>query len=68
MRERDKKLTSTEKRLLSVTELCTYLSLGRNRATEFGKRIGAEKKVGRRRLYDKKVIDQALDEMDDFGC
>ena len=68
MRERDKKLTSTEKRLLSATELCTYLSLGRNRAIEFGKRIGAEKKVGRRRLYDKKVIDQALDEMDDFGC
>ncbi len=68
MRERDRKLGSSEKRLLDAAELCTYLGLGKTYAIEFGKRIGAEKKAGRRCLYDKKVIDHALDEMDNLKC
>ena len=68
MRERDRKLGSSEKRLLDAAELCTYLGLGKTYAIEFGKRIGAEKKAGRRCLYDKMVIDHALDEMDNLKC
>ena len=51
----------SEKRLLDVKEVCNYLSLGRNRAVEFAKSIGAERKIGRRCLYDKVVIDRHLD-------
>ena len=37
-------------------------SLGRNRGIEFAKSIGAEVAIGRRRLYDKAVIDRFLDD------
>lgn len=53
----------SEKRLLDAAEVCYYLSLGRNRGIEFAKSIGAERKIGRRCLYDKSVIDKALDAM-----
>lgn len=50
-----------EKRLLDANEVCMYLSLGRNRGVEFAKSIGAERKIGRRCLYDKAVIDRYFD-------
>ena len=53
----------SEKRLLDANEVCMYLSLGRNRGIEFAKSIGAERKIGRRSLYDKAVIDRVLDNM-----
>ena len=49
------------KRLLDVNDACIYLSLGRNRAKEFGKKIGAEVKIGKRVLYDRVVIDHYFD-------
>lgn len=51
---------SNGKSLLSINELQQYIGLGKNRAFEFGKRVGALKKIGRRSLYDKSVIDRAL--------
>lgn len=63
MKERNNS-TCAEKRLLDATEVCVYLGLGRNRGVEFAKSVGAERKIGRRCLYDKKVIDNALDGMD----
>lgn len=51
----------SEKRLLDANEVCMYLSLGRNRGVEFAKSIGAERKIGRRCLYDKVVIDRYFD-------
>ncbi|MCQ4672441.1 polyprenyl synthetase solanesyl diphosphate synthase [Lactonifactor longoviformis] len=53
----------TEKRLLDAAEVCMYLGLGRNKGIEFAKSIGAERKIGRRCLYDKAVIDRILDDM-----
>lgn len=50
-----------DKRLLDASEVCIYLSLGRNRGIEFARSIGAERKIGRRCLYDKVVIDRYLD-------
>lgn len=50
-----------ESRLLNAKEVCAYLNLGRNRGVEFAKSIGAERKIGRRCLYDKVVIDRYFD-------
>ena len=63
MRAREHGMEGTEKRLFDAVEVCTYLNLGRNKVVEFAKSVGAEIKIGRRCLYDKKVIDKVLDEM-----
>jgi len=62
MAERKNVSAISEKRLLDVNEVCMYLSLGHNRGIEFAKSIGAERKIGRRCLYDKVVIDRYLDQ------
>ena len=54
----------TEPRLLDMAGLCAYLALGRNKSIEFAKEVGAMRRIGRRVLYDKTVIDRALDGMD----
>ena len=51
-------------RLMNASETCRYLSLGKNRGVEFARAIGAEVKIGRRRLYDRIVIDRYLNEKD----
>lgn len=53
-----------EKRMFDSSEVSAYLGLGRNKGVEFAKSVGAERKIGRRCLYDKKVIDDALDKME----
>lgn len=63
MNARNNVSAMSEKRLLDANEVCMYLSLGRNRGIEFAKSIGAERKIGRRSLYDKAVIDRVLDNM-----
>nr|DAU76230.1 MAG TPA: Tor inhibition protein helix, reverse turn, PROTEIN [Caudoviricetes sp.] len=50
-----------ESRLMNTKEVCSYLNLGLNRGVEFAKSIGAERKIGRRCLYDKAVIDRYFD-------
>ena len=61
MTERKNISVVSEKRLLDANEVCMYLSLGRNRGVEFARSIGAERKIGRRSLYDKVVIDRYFD-------
>ena len=61
MTERKNISMVSEKRLIDANEVCMYLSLGRNRGLEFARSIGAERKIGRRSLYDKVVIDRYLD-------
>ena len=61
MAERKNISVVNEKRLLDANEVCMYLSLGRNRGVEFARSIGAERKIGRRSLYDKVVIDRYFD-------
>lgn len=62
MKERINASGMGEKRLMDISEMCSYLSLGRNRGVEFARSIGAERKIGRRSLYDKVTIDRYLDE------
>lgn len=54
-------MNPTENRLMDAKEVCKYLSLGRNRGVEFARSIGAEVAIGRRRLYDRVVIDRYID-------
>lgn len=54
-------MKNDELRLMNAKEVCAYLRLGRNRGVEFAKSIGAERKIGRRCLYDKAVIDRYFD-------
>ncbi len=64
MRQRDNQTTVArldEKRMLSVQELCMYVGLGRNNAVEFGKSIHAERRIGKRCLYDRAAIDRHFD-------
>lgn len=49
------------KRMLQEPEMKLYTGLGRNKAREFCKSIGATVRIGRRVLYDRCVIDQYFD-------
>jgi hypothetical protein len=51
---------SASKRLLSITEATVYLGVGRSTALSYLEEIGAKRKIGRRTLYDKQVIDNAI--------
>lgn len=50
-----------EKRFLKELEGTQYTGLGRSKFREFAKEIGAVKKVGKRCVYDRKVIDAYFD-------
>ncbi len=49
------------KRMLSEKEAQVYMGLKRGKCREFGEKIKAVKHIGRRVLYDRKVIDDFLD-------
>lgn len=49
------------KRLLSIGEACEYVSRGHHKTREWLDEIGATRKFGGRVLFDKTVIDKALD-------
>ena len=60
MRERTK--TNTDcKRLLDITELAQYIGMGKTYSRKWADEIGAVKHFGRRVLFDRNVIDSALD-------
>ena len=50
------------KRLLDWQEAQVYTGLGRTRCREFCEAIGAVKKIGKRVLFDRKVIDEYLND------
>lgn len=51
-----------EKRLLNIKEVCSYIGVGQTQARKYMDEIGATKRFGRRALFDKTVIDKALNE------
>lgn len=61
MRKRNKNDNLEMKRLLGIDDLCEYMGLGRCTAAEFGKRNGAVVRIGRRVLYDRSIIDRAIE-------
>lgn len=56
-----------EKQLFTIKELMVYTSLGESKAREWAKEIGAGYKVGRRTVYDKTIIDKAIDNLPRSG-
>ena len=52
-----------EKRLLNIEEVCIYTGLGQTSARVHMQEIGAVRRFGRRVLYDKQVIDKAINNM-----
>ncbi len=52
-------------RMMDIRTACAYINLGTNKGREFLEGIGAKRKVGSRVLYDRKIIDAALDNMTD---
>lgn len=61
MRSRINNMQIIDKRLLTIEEAAQYLSLGTRNARYWLEEIGASKQFGRRIVYDKHVIDKALD-------
>ena len=51
------------KRLLNVAEMLKYTGLGRTKGLAWCKEIGALRHIGSRALYDRVVIDKAIDEL-----
>ena len=49
------------KRFLTITEAADYLTLGKSKANSFCEAIGAKKKIGKRCVYDRSVIDAYFD-------
>lgn len=63
MKNRDVVENIRDKRLLDIKEVCTYIGQGQTRARQYMDEIGATRKFGARTLFDKVVIDKALDSM-----
>ena len=63
MARRVDRIEFSEKRMLSTSEMANYVGLGRDAAREFAESAGAMRKYGRRVLFDRKVLDKALDDM-----
>ena len=54
-----------EKRMLNIKEVCAYIGQGETNSRIYMDEIGATRKFGRRVLFDKTVIDAALDKMEE---
>ena len=53
----------SDKRMLNVQEGCFYTGRGKTQFRQWMDEIGATRKFGSKVLFDKKVIDQALDNL-----
>lgn len=60
MRKLSERGSISEKRLLNIKEVCTYIGVGETQARAYMDEIGATKRFGRRVLFDKQIIDEAL--------
>lgn len=52
-----------DRRLFTIKELMVYTGLGESKARAWAKEIGANYKIGRRTVYDRTIIDKAIDEL-----
>lgn len=63
MKRRITEVNSTNSRLMDTEELRAYTSLGRNNAMKLGKEIGAEVRIGRRVLWDRRKVDEYVNSL-----
>ena len=50
-------------RLMGVTEMMSYLNLGRSKTMEIGEQAKACRRIGKRILFDVVAIDKYIDSM-----
>ena len=60
MRKQNIEGNISEKRMLNIKEVCIYTGIGQSMARQYMEEIGATKHFGRRVLFDKNIIDTAL--------
>ena len=65
MNKRNPKLKDGDKRMFNVDELQMYMGVGKGSAIAFAKEHGALKHIGKRVIFDKNLIDKALDSITD---
>lgn len=53
------------KRLLNTKELMNYTGLGESKARQWAAKIGCMKKIGRRTVYDREIIDNAINGLEE---
>ncbi len=53
------------KRLLNQAEMLAYVGMGKTAGRAWCEKIGAVRHIGKRALYDKRVLDAAIDELKD---
>lgn len=63
MRERLKATNPANNRLLDANEIGLYMGLGKSTARKICREIGAERRFGKRVLFDRKIIDKHLDSL-----
>ena len=51
-------------RMMDVLQGARYVGIGRNMFRDWANAIGARRHFGKRTLFDKKVIDEALDKLE----
>ena len=57
-----------EKRLLTEAEAMCFVGLRRTKLRQWAKDVGAVRHIGRRVLYDRVVLDRAVDELSNAAC
>lgn len=57
-----------EKRLLTEAEAMCFVGLRRTKFRQWAAEIGAVRHIGRRVLYDRVVLNRAVDELADAAC
>lgn len=57
----NKRIATNGGRLMGINELSQYLGVGLNTAKSFGRNHGAVVTIGTRVLYDRAVIDEAIE-------
>ena len=59
-----KEYARVEPRMLNQKQAEEYTGMGRNTLNDFAEKAGARRKIGKKVLYDRRVIDAALDAME----
>ena len=54
---------TTSTRMMTTEQACAYVGMGRTNLREWGNKIGAARKFGKSLRFDKKIIDEYLDNL-----
>uniref|UniRef100_UPI003FF0DB2B helix-turn-helix domain-containing protein n=1 Tax=Dialister sp. TaxID=1955814 RepID=UPI003FF0DB2B len=53
--------------MMNIEELCEYIGMGKTYTSKWAKEHGLARKIGRRTLYDKVLVDELIDGMNKEG-